>query len=231
VTPTIDLSWFRLDPADPPPEFTHLLADDEHRRADRLRVEQPRRVFVAARIALRLLLAPEAGVPAEALRFTEGPHGKPALVPDAGLGFNLSHSGDTVVIAVARGLSLGVDVEELRSRVRTGALARRFFDASESHIVESLPEGAERHRAFFHFWTSKEAVLKATGSGLTVPVRTVVVSADPDAAPRVLRIGGDRRAAETWSLWRFEQAGAFMATVAARGAADHRLRVRRFRFR
>jgi 4'-phosphopantetheinyl transferase len=230
VTSTIDVTWFHVEPSDPPDHLVQLLTDDERRRADRLLVDRPRRVFAAARVALRILLARELGTTAESLRFTEGPHGKPALTPDAGLGFNLSHSGTTVAIALARNTELGVDVEELRSGVRTVNLARRFFDPQENRIVEGLPEGAVRDRAFFHFWTAKEAVLKATGSGLSVPVRTVVISPDPDDAPRVLRVGDDPHEADAWTLWRIEEPGEFLATVAARRAADRRLRVRRFSF-
>lgn len=230
MTPTIDVYWFRVEPTDPPDDLEPLLSADERQRAERLLVDRPRRVFAAARTALRILLARELRTTPGALRFIEGPHGKPALAPDAGLGFNQSHSGTTVVIALARNTDIGVDVEELRTGVRTGNLARRFFDPDESRVVEELPEGSARNRAFFHFWTAKEAVLKATGSGLSVPVRTVVISPDPDDAPRVVRLGDDRFEAGAWSLWRFEAPGEFLATVAARSAAGHRLRVRRFSF-
>lgn len=193
-----------------------LLDPEERARAARFTVEHPRRVFITARAALRRALGIRLGLYPAAFVFSLGPHGKPRLDPPSPLRFNLSHSGDTIVIALTEGVDLGVDVEELDRDTPTERLARRFFTEAEARAVEQAPE-ADRNRVFFHCWTAKEAVLKATGSGLTVPVREVEVDPNPDAPPRLLALGSDVTEAERWTLLRHEVPGRWIATVAFRG--------------
>ena len=193
-----------------------LLDPGESARAARFTVDHPRRVFITARAALRRVLGERLGRDPESLAFTLGPHGKPDLDPPSSLKFNLSHSGDTIVIALTEGIELGVDVEELGRVTPTERLARRFFAEREARAVEEAVE-ADRNRVFFHCWTAKEAVLKATGSGLTVPVREVEVDPDPDAPPRIVALGGDEAEAARWTLLRHEVPGRGIATIALRG--------------
>ena len=202
-----------------------LLDPGERARAARFTVEHPRRVFITARTALRLALGERLGRNPTSLAFVLGPHGKPKLKPAGETStstiqahFNLSHSGNTIVIALTEGVELGVDVEELDRDTPTERLARRFFTQAEASAVEKAQE-KDRNRVFFHCWTAKEAVLKATGSGLTVPVREVEVDPDPDAPPRLLALGGDVTEAGRWTLLRHEVPGRWIATVAYRGEA------------
>ncbi|MCD4747949.1 MAG: 4'-phosphopantetheinyl transferase superfamily protein [Thermoanaerobaculales bacterium] len=212
----VRLLWFRVPASgDPRPEDLGLLDREERVRAERFTVDHPRRVFVAARAALRLFLGQELGADPATLKFSFGPHGKPRLDPPEDLHFNLSHSGVTVVMALAHGVEIGIDVEELRPTVSTLRLARRFFAPSEAAAVEAEGD-SERVRTFFHCWTAKEAVLKATGSGLTVPIHEVEVDPDPDRPPRVIAIGGKSEEAARWTLLRHEIPGDWIATVAIR---------------
>lgn len=214
MTSTVSLLVIPL-PEEDGPDLA-LLDSKEHVRAERFTVEHPRRVFITARAALRRVLGRHLGCDPASLTFKLGPHGKPELDPPSPLKFNLSHSGNTIAIALTEGLELGVDVEELHRDTPTQRLARRFFSEREAHAVE-VAENDERNRVFFHCWTAKEAVLKATGSGLTVPVREVEVDPDPDAPPRLLNLGGDTKEAEGWTLVRHEVPGRWIATVAFRG--------------
>ena len=185
-----------------------LLDEDELQRAARFRVEAARRRFVTARAMLRLILARSTGIPPEQLTFAFGEHGKPRL-ETGGPCFNLAHSGDTVVIAVARD-HVGVDVEELRVLPNADRLARRICTPSELDTLGSLPE-AERDPALLRLWTCKEAVLKALGSGIGGGLRSVEIDAGPDRPPQLLRIQGK---ASPWSLL-----GAFLPVEAVCTAA------------
>ncbi len=207
-----------VSPPDDTAQDLAPLDTGECRRAERFTVDHPRRIFIAARAALRRTLGERLGRDPTSLTFALGPHGKPEIDPPSALKFNLSHSGNTIVIALTEGLDLGIDVEELDRDTPTKRLARRFFAEAESHAVEHTGE-ANRNRVFFHCWTAKEAVLKATGSGLTVPVREVEVDPNPDAPPRLLALGGDVTEAERWTLLRHEVPGRWIATVAFRGKA------------
>jgi 4'-phosphopantetheinyl transferase len=216
VTPAVTL--LAVSPPDDTAPDLALLDPGESARAERFTVDHPRRVFISARAALRRTLGESLGRNPALLAFALGPHGKPELDPPSSLNFNLSHSGDTIVIALTERVELGVDVEELGRDTPTERLARRFFTQAEARAVETAVE-ANRDRVFFHCWTAKEAVLKATGSGLTVPVREVEVDPNPDAPPRLLALGGDVTEAERWTLLRHEVPGRWIATVAFRGEA------------
>jgi 4'-phosphopantetheinyl transferase len=105
-------------------------------------------------------------------------HGKPYL-PDSEIEFSLSHAGDLVVLAMTRGVALGVDVE--RVIPSSPDLAGDVLTESEQRVLRDQPPGARAH-AFFTYWTRKEALLKATGEGLITPMTTIEVSAPHDPA-------------------------------------------------
>jgi 4'-phosphopantetheinyl transferase len=95
------------------------------------------------------------------------PHGKPFVSdPRAGwLRFNISHSADLAVVAVANGREVGVDVEAVREGRRVQGIADRWFGPGEAAALRKL-EGTERDELFYRLWVRKEAYLKATGQGI-----------------------------------------------------------------
>jgi 4'-phosphopantetheinyl transferase len=142
-----------------------LLDADERRRAAAIRVPAARRRFVAAHGTLRALLAEALGGDPRALRFASG-HGKPRLDPASDADFSISHSGGLVLIALARGARVGVDVERLRERTDVLGVAARVLGDPARATLAALPP-AERRAAFFALWTRAEAYGKARGTGLT----------------------------------------------------------------
>lgn len=93
-------------------------------------------------------------------------HGRPRLdPPSCGLDISWSHSGEGLLIALGRGVQLGIDLERLRPRPRALQLAQRFFTAAEADWLASHDD-SERMPAFIRLWCAKEAVLKAHGRGL-----------------------------------------------------------------
>jgi 4'-phosphopantetheinyl transferase len=114
---------------------------------------------------VRALLGAYVGIAAEELCFTRGAHGKPELA-DAELQFNLSHTGDALLLGVSRDTALGVDLEARNRRTRNVAeLAQRWFTADEAAVLSAQPETAQQ-AAFLRVWTCKEAVLKCAGTGI-----------------------------------------------------------------
>ena len=134
--------------------------------ADEIHVWRLRRPKGAGREPLLALLAGYLGIASGEVRLVANEHGRPALDPLHGgvLDFNWSHSGEQALVALARGLAPGIDLEQRRTRANALEIAQRFFTA-ETAVLESLPE-ALRDRAFLELWTAKEAVLKALGRGL-----------------------------------------------------------------
>ena len=146
-----------------------ILATDEQARADEFYFDDPRRRFVVARGALRVLLGRYLGMRPEDISIALEDGGKPRLASEhaaTDLRFNLSHSGELALIAVALGGEVGVDVEQLREVSNFERIAQRYFHPVE--VEEVLATANDRRNAtFFRCWTAKEAVLKAHGTGIT----------------------------------------------------------------
>lgn len=94
-------------------------------------------------------------------------HGKPVLLGNHPLFFNLSHSGQRVLCAISHE-EVGCDVEQMRPV--NLKLAKRFFSPSEYGALCSLPQ-EEQQAAFLRLWTCKESFVKAVGKGLSLPLQ------------------------------------------------------------
>jgi 4'-phosphopantetheinyl transferase len=158
--------------------MTSLDAEERHRAA-RFHFDRHRRRFVAAHAFLRSVLAWHTGQHPAGIVFTRTASGKP-FAPAIGLHFNLSHSQDAFVCAVAQ-QRVGVDIEQLRTMPDALAIARRFFSADEVDALVRL-EPERRLLGFFSCWTRKEAYVKATGKGLTSSPQVFTVSIEPGRA-------------------------------------------------
>jgi 4'-phosphopantetheinyl transferase len=203
------------------------LAPEERARAARFVFERDRSRFVAARGLLRQILAAYLGAPPEALRFCYSARGKPFLEQaEAGLEFNLAHSGGLALYAVAGNRPVGVDLERIRAEIDVEGIAARFFSPKEAAALRAMPQ-AERLPAFFRCWTRKEALLKAWGEGLPFGLDRFSVSLDPQQAAMVETPLEAREAAE-WRLWPLEPAPGYVGALAVRGS---RFRVRCLRWR
>jgi 4'-phosphopantetheinyl transferase len=148
-------------------KYASLLSRDEQQNADSLRTEDLQQRSIVAHGALRMILGRYLNAPPESIVFTFEQRGKPVIAgehADSGLHFNLSHSGDLALVAVAKKCKVGVDIELLREINNLESLARRYFHSSE--VEDVLATAANRDRRFLQCWTAKEAVLKAFGSGI-----------------------------------------------------------------
>ena len=113
------------------------------------------------------------------------------------LEFNSSHSGDWLLLALARGHPLGVDVERWRD-LPDRALVIRFFSTAEIAEWTALPESL-RTEGFFNGWARKEAYLKALGTGLAKPLDSFQVSLTPGHPAALL---ADTEAPARLAQWR-----------------------------
>jgi len=182
--------------------LARALSDDERARADRFRFARDRHRFVAGRGILRVILARYLASSPPRIRLRYGPWGKPMLAPEPGapdLRFNVSHADGLVLVAIARGREIGVDVERIAPERATAAMIARCLTHREGAALRRLPP-EKQPAAFFRCWTRKEAVLKGRGEGLTLLPRSVEVSPDEDGPPAVVAIAGDAAEASRWSL-------------------------------
>jgi 4'-phosphopantetheinyl transferase len=176
-----------------------LLSRDEHERAARFHFERDRQHFKASRSALRMILGRYLNLPPESLEFAQTEYGKPFLtnLAAAGVLFNLSHSGEVALIAVAREREVGVDVEFMRADFATNEVAEHFFSVAEIYTLSGL-EPHLRTQAFFNCWTRKEAYVKARGEGLSMPLDVFDVTLAPNVPAAMLNNRVDTSEPARW---------------------------------
>lgn len=170
--------------------FRSTLEPGELERAGRFYFDKHRRHFIVARGFLRSVVARYLGSQPEAVRFEYGAYGKPALGSEHTLRFNLSHSNEVALLAVALDAELGVDVEHIRVDFPNEDIARRYFSRAEVEVFNRLPQ-EEQVAAFFRCWTRKEAYIKAIGKGFSQALDAFDVTLAPDVAPALLRAEDD----------------------------------------
>jgi 4'-phosphopantetheinyl transferase len=201
-------------------EYEGSLSPAEKGQAGRFYFATDRRRYVLTRALVRTVLSQYAAVAPRDWSFSTNAWGRPEIVnseaAECGLSFNLSHTRDLVVMALAKRRSLGVDVEQPHAREANLELARHYFAPQEVEELAALPAG-ERAQRFFEYWTFKEAYIKARGMGLALPLdkfslcypdaHSVKLSIDPDLADQPAR----------WQLWQLRlRAGYLIALCAER---------------
>ena len=148
-----------------------MLDEVERERLAGYRREEDRQRFLVGCALAKAAVAACAGTSAADISFDRTcadcakPHGKPRVI-GSDLELSVSHSGDRVAVAVIPGRPVGVDVERVRETHDRDSLARYVMAESETGDL-------------FVAWTRKEAVTKATGDGLRVSFKEVVLAEDP----------------------------------------------------
>ncbi len=195
------------------------LSEEERARATRFirQVDQTR--YTLAHGGLRAVLARYAGLDPVALRFQAGLTGKPALLDQQGcphaLRFNLSHSHGRMLIAVARGQDVGVDLEQMRDKVEVVKLAERFYAPSEYQEIMGR-SGFDQVQQFYRYWVAKEAVLKGQGAGI-LSLRECEILTPVDAATCHVSLSDGAALQPGWTIrWLACDAG-WQGAVALRG--------------
>lgn len=194
----------------------------EHLRDDEIHVWRLHYRQKLGRTPLRTVLAAYLGIAAEQVVLVDGEHGRPELASahQPSLGFNWSHSGEHALIAVARRIVPGIDLERQRPRARALEIAERYFSADEAAALAALP-AADRSVAFLELWTAKEAVLKALGRGIAFGLDRLSIARGADHL-RLQRLEGDD--ADAWQLRRLAIAPELIAALAWRGE-ERRIRL------
>jgi 4'-phosphopantetheinyl transferase len=200
-------------------DLQNLLASDEKSRADRFRFDKDRQHFVVVRGLLRVILARYLDLKPSQLRFIYSDYGKPALAPASttrGLSFNLSHAHELALVAVTRDRLLGIDLEHIRPIPEIEQITERIFSPQEKEMFRA-PVGTEKLELFFQYWTLKEAFIKASGEGLSLPLDQFKVGPILDESAPLLSVKGDPQEASRWSLRKLTPAPGYVAALAVEG--------------
>lgn len=169
------------------------------------------------RAPLLAVLAAYLGVEADAVTLEQNEHGRPSFASAhaSSIDFNWSHSSDRALIAIGRDVSLGIDVERLRSRPRALEIAERYFSVEETEVLRALP-AADRASAFLELWTAKEAVLKALGRGIAFGLHRLSIDIECGRLD-IRRLDGENL--DAWQLRRLTVDASSVAALAWRGGS------------
>lgn len=193
-----------------------VLSADEFQRAARFHFDADRQRFIVSHACLRDVLSRYLDCKLDQIFFTVGEYGKPTLTSNPNLEFNISHSGDYALIAVARNHKVGIDVERLRDGLEIEKIARRFFSEEENSELAGLPP-KQQTTGFFNCWTRKEAYIKAHGLGLSLHLESFDVSLTPNQ-PAILRATRpDATIASRWTLLSLDIDPQYAGAVAVEG--------------
>jgi len=183
------------------PRYWRLLSANERQAAQRFQFEELRRRYAICHGKLRVLLAAYLDMAPEAIEFARCAFGKPYLIgrqqQALALQFNLSHSGDRMLLAVGQ-RQLGVDIEMWNRRHELGLLAQECLSADELAYWRRLPDQLQMP-AFYRFWTRKESLLKAVGAGIGNGVTDVVTSTE--GVPKFLSLPPQCGTIADWCLY------------------------------
>lgn len=175
------------------PLYRRLMSDRERRQEARFHFSADRRRYLVTRALTRTVLSRYFDVEPDEWEFDANECGRPFVANDlsavADISFNISHTRNLIALAIARGRTIGVDIEHVERRTYSLDVASRYFAASEYADLRRRPEQA-REAAFFEYWTLKEAYLKARGYGLSIDLdqvrfllqgrREIAVELNPD---------------------------------------------------
>jgi 4'-phosphopantetheinyl transferase len=189
-----------------------FLSEDECERADRFRFPADRNQFITSRGSLRRFIGSYLGCEPGQVKFQYSEKGKPQLEAGLDLCFNVAHSGELILWAFTYARRIGIDVEKIRPDLDVLEISERFFSLRERTHLSSLP-AAQRQEAFFRCWSRKEAYVKATGDGLSLPLADFDVSISTDEPARLVETRPDRSEAERWTMYNLNVAPAYAAAI------------------
>jgi 4'-phosphopantetheinyl transferase len=201
--------------AEPADRWRASLLPDEIARAARFVFPADRDRFTVTRGVLRSLLQRHLPSQARPLEFVFNRWGKPEL-PGGEPRFNVTHSGDFALIAIAQHADVGVDIEEVSALRRVEELAASIFTSIEFARFACL-DGEARTRFFFRTWTCKEALIKAAGAGLSIPVHRIQIDFTDDGA--AVSASPGTLPPDPWSVHEVDAPPGYAAAVAIRADA------------
>ena len=217
ATSTVDVWRSELTPDET--GLDHLWAcldHDEQARAARFHFEADRARFIGSRATLRHILGHYLELEPARVRLGYSAEGKPYLLNQRDLHFNLSHAASLLLVAVSRGRQVGVDVERVPSEAVVAEVSERVFSPPELAVLRQLLRQARCER-FAEFWTRKEAYIKADGRGMSLELTRIDVSASQRQVLLQDQQSGGWAAASRWTLRTIAVDPGYAAAVVGEG--------------
>ena len=209
--------------------YRDLLDPAEREQEPRFYFAADRRRYLVTRALVRTVLSRYLPVEPADWRFSANAYGRPTLANPAlggrGVSFNISHTHSLIVLGVASGGELGVDVENFAARSVSIEIADRYFSPTEVAALARVPPQQQQYR-FFEYWTFKEAYIKARGMGLSLPLDKFSFQYPNDGAVQLSICPELNDDAARWRLWQFRPRAEYLVAVCAQRTRASTLIVR-----
>jgi 4'-phosphopantetheinyl transferase len=194
--------------------FKKLMSVDELQKAARFKFDIDRNNYITGRGFLRTILSQYLNTSPEDIMFSYAEKGKP-YVKDIEIKFNLSHSKNYAVYAIALNTEVGIDIEYLKNIPDAYDISERFFSEEEREELKKMNED-RISLAFLNCWTRKEAFIKAVGEGLSYPLADFSVSISPGSEPGILWIKKNINEVKEWTLYNIKTDQSYISSVAVK---------------
>lgn len=162
-------------------QLGQYLTPQERAKYEKINTRDGRQRYGLRRALTRILLAHILKRKPSEVSYGYTRYGKPYLIGEEGLRFNLSHSKEYLLIGVAENAEIGVDIEKINEGLNHEALMGAVFSTNERRQYLSIEKKC-RLEAFYRVWVQKEAISKAIGLGLSIGFPNFSVRIDPTAS-------------------------------------------------
>lgn len=198
--------------------YRELLNATEKKEESRFYCPRDRHRYLVARALVRTVLSRYTSVDPKDWVFSRDAWGRPHIVnpraADARLSFNVSHTQGLIALGVAKGRSLGVDVENFARRDISINLASHFFAPQEVTALHEVPHRQQLYR-LFEYWTFKESYIKARRMGFSLPLDRFSFNFPDDHAVDLVISPEMADDASRWQFWQFRPASEHLLAVCA----------------
>lgn len=196
--------------------YKTLLSPTEHLQMEKIVFESDKKRFLVTRALVRTTLSRYSLIRPEDWIFTITDYGKPIInntdLEQNFLSFNLSHTHDLVLLGLIRNWAIGVDVENILTKVEHVDIAKEYFTSEEIDSLQKLSKDKQVEK-FFKYWTLKESYLKAKGYGLSIPLNSISFHLRAGAGIRYLINSPLEDSGSLWKFWQFQPTVNHIASV------------------
>ena len=142
-------------------------------KSDKKRIE-----YIASQWLRHKILSELLGIKINRLKFAETKTGRPYLINEKNIDFNISHTGSYVVMAVTKNQNIGIDVQQQVQKRQTHLLsiAKRYLDKKNITLLNLKRIEVMQENTFYWTWVYKEATLKLKGEGIANHLNKVFFS-------------------------------------------------------
>lgn len=196
-----------------------FLSEEEITRAQQYLLPFDKSRYLISRVILKRLLSRFLNMDEQEIQFRYGKNGKPFLFGNSDLQFNISHSGDAFVMGFTLEKEIGIDVESLQRIPNISALESFLFTPAELKSFQRLNQNLQPE-AFISSWTRKEALLKASGDGLTKAMNTLDLSSIKDKHFSIETANEFPENKTDWFLESYSLMDNYRGAVAVKGGID-----------